>query len=45
MEVQKDVFMCFVDYEKDFDNVEHLDLFNMIKAAGLDGKNLSLTRN
>ena len=45
LEVQKDVFVCFVDYEKAFDKGKHVDLFNMIKDAGLDGKDLRLLRN
>ena len=45
LEVQKDVYVCFVDYEKAFDKVRHVDLFRMLKEAGLDGKDLRLMRN
>ena len=45
LEVQKDVFACFVDYEKAFDKVKHEDLFNMLKTLDLDGKDLRLLRN
>ena len=45
IEVQKDVFTCFVDYEKAFDKVKHEDLFNMLKTLDLDGKDLRLLRN
>ena len=45
LEVQKDVCVCFVDYEKAFDKVKHVDLFNMLKAADLDGKDVQLMRN
>ena len=45
LEVQKDVFVCFVDYEKAFDKVRHVELFKMLKEAGLDGKDLRLIRN
>ena len=45
IEVQKDVFACFVDYEKAFDMVKHEDLFNMLKTLDLDGKDLRLLRN
>ena len=45
LEVQKDVYVCFVDYEKAFDKVRHVDLFRMLKEAGLDGKDLRLLRN
>ena len=44
-EVQKDVFVCFVDYKKAFDKVRHVDLFRMLKEAGLDRKDLRLMRN
>ena len=45
IEVQKDVFACFVDYEKAFDKVKHAELFNMLKGLDLDGKDLRLLRN
>ena len=45
IEVQKDVFACFVDYEKAFDKVKHLNLFDMLKNLDLDGKDLRLLRN
>ena len=45
LEVQKDIFVCFVDYEKAFDKVKHANLFNMLNEAGIDGKDMRLMRN
>ena len=45
LEVQKDLFVCFVDYEKAFDKVKHVELFNMLKNLNMDGKDLRLLRN
>ena len=38
IEVQKDLYVCFVDYEKAFDKVRHPDLFEILEELGLDGK-------
>ena len=35
----------FFLYEKASDEVKHVDLFNMLGALDLDGKNLCLMRN
>ena len=42
IDVQKDLYVCFVDYEKAFDKVRHQDLFNILNDIGLDGKDLRL---
>ena len=39
------MFACFVDYEKTFDKVKHVDLFNMLGALDLDGKDIRLMKN
>ena len=44
-EVQKDVFTCFVDYEKAFDKVRLQKLFEILKNLGVDGKDLRLITN
>ena len=38
LEKQKDVYICFIDYEKAFDRVNHEMLIEKLKLVGLDGK-------
>ena len=47
MEVQKDVFACFVVYEKTFDKVRHAKLFEIIKESDVDvdERDLRLMKN
>jgi hypothetical protein len=45
MEVQKDLYLCFIDYQKAFDNVKHEKLFQILEKIGLDGKDLRVLRN
>ena len=45
LDVQKDVFICFVDYEKAFDKVRHVDLMEILKNLMLDGKDLRVIQN
>ena len=40
IDIQKDLYICYVDYEKAFDKVRHQDLFNILNNIGLDGKDL-----
>ncbi|XP_030765797.1 uncharacterized protein LOC115889859 [Sitophilus oryzae] len=42
---RKDVFMCFIDYEKTFDNVKHNLLVSYLRNLGLDGKDIRLISN
>jgi hypothetical protein len=44
-EVQKDVFVCFIDYEKAFDRVQHNKLINILRKLGLDNKDVRLIEN
>ena len=43
--MQKDLYICFVDYEKAFDKVRHQDLLEILEEQGLDGKDLRLIKN
>ena len=45
IEVQKDVFMCFIDYEKAFDKVRHPQLIGILQNLNIDGKDLRLITN
>lgn len=42
IEVQKDIYICFIDYKKAFDNVKHEELFQTLKETGIDGNDLQL---
>ena len=42
IEMQKDIYVCFIDYEKAFDNVRHAQLFQDLGEIGLDTKDLRL---
>ena len=45
LEVQKDVYLCFIDYTKAFDRAKHDELFKQVKQLRLDGKELRLIKN
>lgn len=43
-EMQQDVFLCFVDYEKAFDRVLHDHLLEILKDIGLDDKDITIIK-
>ena len=45
VEMQRDLFLCFIDYEKAFDTVRHADLLTMLKNINIGGKDLRIIRN
>ena len=45
IEVQKDLYLCFIDYSKAFDKVRHSDLFDILQGINCDGKDLRVIRN
>ena len=45
LEVQKDVYICFLDYEKSFDRVRHEPLMQCLSEIGVDGKDTKIIRN
>jgi endonuclease/exonuclease/phosphatase family metal-dependent hydrolase len=45
IEMQKDVYLCFIDYEKAFDRVNHEGLIRCMQNIGMDGKDLKLIAN
>ena len=45
IEVQKDLYVCFIDYSKAFDKVKHSDLFDILSELNCDGKDLRVIRN
>ena len=38
IEVQKDIYVCFVDYTKAFDRIEHNEMMNSLDDLNLDNK-------
>ena len=42
LEKKKDVYMCFLDYKKAFDRVNHEKLISCLNSLGLDGKDVRL---
>ena len=45
IEMQKDVYLCFIDYSKAFDRVRHKELIQILMELDIDGKDLRLIRN
>ncbi|XP_037779155.1 uncharacterized protein LOC119575579 [Penaeus monodon] len=45
VEMQKDMYMCFVDYTKAFDKVQHEELLQTLQRLDMDGKDIRLLRN
>ena len=45
LEVQKDVYICFLDSEKAFDRVRHEPLIQCLREIGVDGKDIQIIRN
>ena len=43
--MQKDVFICFIDYAKAFDRVQHKQLMHILNSLDLDGKDIRLIQN
>jgi len=42
LEIQKDVFICFIDYSKAFDNVKHHIIIDCLKEIGVDDKDINI---
>lgn len=45
IEMQKDLYVCFIDYVKAFDKVKHEPLIEMMNELDLDGKDVELIMN
>ena len=41
-DVQKDVYICFIDYTKAFDQVKHLKMRECLSEIGMDDKDLQI---
>jgi hypothetical protein len=38
VEMQQDLYLCFIDYTKTFDKVRHEELMNMLEETNINGK-------
>ncbi|GFO41170.1 endonuclease-reverse transcriptase [Plakobranchus ocellatus] len=45
LEVQKDVYLCFIDYTKAFDRVHYDEIITQLKQLNIDGKGLRNNKN
>ena len=45
IEVQQDLYLCFIDFTKAFDTVKHEKLIQMLQDLNVDGKGLKIIRN
>ena len=45
IEMQRDIFLCFIDYQKAFDTVKHDEMLKMLVRLGLDDRDIRLIRN
>ena len=45
LQVNKEIYICFIDYEKAFDRVFHTKLMNILKTLDMDGKDIRLIQN
>ena len=43
--MQKDVYLCFVDFQKAFNTVKHEQLIEMLGEVGVDSKDFRLITN
>ena len=41
-DVQKDVYICFIDYTKAFDRVKHFNMIECLSEIGIDDKDLQI---
>ena len=44
-EFQKNIYFCFVDYAKDFDSVDHNNLWEILQEIGIPDHLICLLRN
>jgi hypothetical protein len=44
MEMQQDLFLCFIDYTKAFDTIQHQHLIQLLEELNIDGKDLRIIK-
>ena len=45
LEIQKEVYLCFIDYTKAFDRVQHMEIIKQLQKLHVDGKDLRIIKN
>ena len=45
VEMQKDVYICFIDYTKAFDKVQHVTLVEILQELDINCKDLEIIKN
>jgi len=45
VEIQKSIYVCFLDYGKAFDRIHHEKLIECLEEIGLDGKDIRIVSN
>ncbi len=45
IEMQKDLYICYIDYTKAFDKVRHEELMKILSELDIDGKDIRIVRN
>ena len=45
LEIQKEVYLCFIDYTIAFDRVQHMEIIKQLQKLHADGKDLRIIKN
>lgn len=45
LDVNQNIYMCFIDFEKAFDRVQHQKLIEILKQKNIDGRDIRLIAN
>ena len=45
IEIQRDLYLCFIDYTKAFDKLRHEEIMSILDSLNIDGKDLRIVRN
>ena len=45
IEIQKELYVCFIDYTKAFDKLRHEEIMSILDSLNIDGKDLRIVRN
>lgn len=45
LDVNTNVYACFIDFEKAFDKVQHVKLLSILRKAGIDGRDIRVIEN
>ena len=45
LEINRDMYTCFIDYAKAFDRVHHIQLIQCLERIGIDGKDIRIIGN